>query len=256
MTSAWFHVLRRSRPAAGRLYCFPHAGASFAAFHPLARAIGEDVELAFASLPGRGPRLDEAPERDLRRLVSALADGIARAGTRDFVLFGHSMGALLSFEVARELRRRGHAPPAALVVSGARPPQLCGGAGATHHDLPRDALVDYVRTLGGTPPQVIDSGEMMDLLLPALRADLEICETYRHVAEPPLPSPVVALFGEEDPDVRPQHVAGWRLHTARGFAIRSFAGGHFFLDRHWPEVGWLLHGLLHRAVARAGEASP
>jgi medium-chain acyl-[acyl-carrier-protein] hydrolase len=255
VTGPSFHTVRRSRAAARRLYCFPYAGGAMSAFRPLASAIREDVELCVASLPGRGPRLGERPEDDMGRLVSPLADGVMEGGSGEFALLGHSMGALVAFEVARELRRRGFAPPLGLVVSGARAPHFIGHAERERRsDLPREKLLDYLRSLGGTPSEVLDSSELMDLLLPAIRADIRICETYRYLAEPPLSVPLWVLFGEEDPEVRPQHVAGWRLHTTSECVIRGFTGGHFFIERHGPEVGRILTGFLDGQGAVRAEA--
>jgi surfactin synthase thioesterase subunit len=253
-SAPWFHVVRRCSAATRRLYCFPYAGGPVTAFQPLGREMRPDVELWVASLPGRGPRLLEPPETDLRRIVVPLAEGIAHAGVHDFVLFGHSMGALLCFEVARELRRRGWASPAAVVVSGARAPQFFGLPDDERtHDLSRPEFIDRLRALEGTPPEVLGSPELMDLLLPALRADFRICETYRYRPEMPLPSPLVVLFGREDDDVRPQHAAGWRSHTNGFCAMQALDGGHFFLERHWSVIGSLLNALLDRAPPRAAE---
>jgi surfactin synthase thioesterase subunit len=155
-------------------------------------------------------------------------------------------------EVARELRRRGSASPAAIVVSGARAPQFFGQPEEErYHDLPRPEFLDRLRALEGTPPEVLGSPEIMDLLLPALRADFRICETYRLEPEMPLHSPLVVLFGRADDDVRPRHAAGWRSHTNGPCAIHALDGGHFFLDAHWPFLGSLLNALLDRAAPHA-----
>jgi medium-chain acyl-[acyl-carrier-protein] hydrolase len=180
--------------------------------------------------------------------VSVLADAVSESAGSDFAFFGHSMGALLAFELARELRRRGSISPAGLVVSGARAPALAGAAaGKRHCDLPREELIEHLRSLGGTPPEVLELPELMDLLLPALRADFKVCENYRYVAEPPLSAPLTVLFGEEDEEVRPHHVAGWGGETTSECTIRSFTGGHFFIERHWPEIGQLLSDFMGRS---------
>jgi medium-chain acyl-[acyl-carrier-protein] hydrolase len=258
--SAWFQVIRpravASSPAASRrLYCFPYAGGAPSAFRALASHLRQDVEVYVASLPGRGPRTTEPPVDDLRLLCSWLADALITSAVREFVFFGHSMGALLSFEVARELRRRGSISPAGLLVSGARAPALAGTAGGMrHHDLPRDELIEHLRKLEGTPPEVLAMPELMDLLLPGLRADFKICETYRYVAEPPLSVPLMVLFGEDDEEVRPEHASAWRSATTGECSIRSFPGGHFFFERHRPEVGRLLNEFMDRALRKPSDA--
>jgi len=250
MSNGWFHVFRRVPAARKRLYCFPYAGGSVFAFRHLSNSIHPNVELCVASLPGRGPRQAEPAESDLRRLVSALADAVQEAAGARFAFFGHSMGAMLCFEVARELRRRGSAMPESMVVSGARAPERFGKReGDYRHDLPRVEFLDYLRSLEGTPPEVFDVPELMDLLLPALRADFAISETYRCAAEAPLPASLIVLVGSDDPDVRPEDVAGWKAHAQYGCSMRSLPGGHFFIDRHWPEIGRLLDRLLNAAPA-------
>ena len=138
------------------------------------------------------------------------------------------------------------------MVSGARAPQFFGQPEEErYHDLPRPEFLDRLRALEGTPPEVLGSPEIMDLLLPALRADFRICETYRLEPEMPLHSPLVVLFGRADDDVRPRHAAGWRSHTNGPCAIHALDGGHFFLDAHWPFLGSLLNALLDRAAPHA-----
>lgn len=252
----WFQVIgrvpaTRSCAVSPRLYCFPHGGGAVSAFRPLATHIRPDVEICVASLPGRGPRAAERPEEELGHLVARLTDAVMESASRDFVFFGHSLGALLSFEVARALRRRGSISPAGLVVSGARAPQFMGSGERQRqcHDLPRDELIEHLRSLGGTPREVLELPELMDFLLPALRADFKICETYHYVAEAPLAAPLMVLFGEEDQEVRPHHVCGWQVQTTAECTSRKFSGDHFFLERHWPEIGRLLNGFMDRAWA-------
>jgi surfactin synthase thioesterase subunit len=181
------------------------------------------------------------------------AVGAARAA-----LVGHSMGALVAFELARELRRRQWAMPAGLILSGARAPQfLRDDEPPWRHDLPTEQLLDVLRSLGGTPPEVLDSPELIDLVLPALRADFKICETYRYISEPPLSASLMVLFGEEDEEVRPDHVAAWRLHTTGEFSVRGFLGDHFFIDRNGLEVGRIVNGFVDRLWAgRPGASAP
>jgi len=245
MSNGWFHVFRPVPAARKRLYCFPYAGGSVFGFRHLTNLIHPNVELRVASLPGRGPRHAEPVESDPRRLVSGLADGVQEEAGARFVFFGHSMGAMLCFEVARELRRRGSAMPESVVVSGAHAPERFGKReGDYRHDLPRVDFLDHLRSLEGTPPEVLDVPELMDLLLPALRADFKISETYRFAAEAPLPTSLIVLVGRDDPDVRPEDVAGWQAHAQYGCLMRSLPGGHFFIDRHLPEIVRLLDRLL------------
>jgi surfactin synthase thioesterase subunit len=223
MAGAW--IIRRTRrpAAAARLYCFPHAGGA-----PGEYAFWGD-ELASAEvhanqLPGRGGRLDEPPLTTLSAARDAVVAGVGFAPP--FVLFGHSLGAVLAFEVARVLEARG-AGPACVVVSAARAPHVASPL-APISQLGDAALIEH---LAGGPDSairdVLDDPELHELVLPALRADLALAETYRFAGGPPLGCPLVAFGGTGD-DVTPGELAAWERHTTAAFALQLFDGDHFY----------------------------
>jgi medium-chain acyl-[acyl-carrier-protein] hydrolase len=180
-------------------------------------------------LPGRENRIAEPPFGEAEPLVRALADVLAAEGdSRPFALFGHSNGALISFELARELRRRGAAGPVHLFAAGRRAPDLPSGLPPIHH-LPDEGFLAEIRQLGGLPPTLLEHPELLELLLPALRADVGIHERYRFEEMEPLDVPITTYAGREDPKVLPEQVAAWGRHTRSELRERAFAGGHFFL---------------------------
>jgi len=211
-----------------RLFVFPHAGSGTAAYRSWAAGLPPDVQLALVQLPGREARLAEPPFRRMRDLVDALVPALAPHLDVPFAFFGHSMGAHVAFETARALRAEGR-EPAHLVVSGNRAPHLPFPRPRVHH-LPDERILAEFQRLGGTPPEVLADWQLMAILLPVLRADLELCETYAFEPGPPLTCPITAFGGTHDPDVPPAALDAWRQHTTGHFVRRLVDGGHFFLQ--------------------------
>jgi medium-chain acyl-[acyl-carrier-protein] hydrolase len=160
-------------------------------------------------------------------LVEALGDAIHAYVDEPFAFFGHSMGAVVAFELARLLRGRAEPLPRALLVSGARAPQFRRGHVPPPEPAPSE-FVDELRRLEGMPPQVLDNPALLRVVLPALRADAAIYRNYIYADEPPLDCPIRAYGGTEDPNVRREHLEAWALQTSSSFSLRMFPGGHFF----------------------------
>ena len=206
----------------------PYAGAGPAIFRAWATSLPQDVTLVPVQLPGHGGRFREPALTRLLPMVSALAEVFPEDPRVPFVLYGHSMGALVAFELARELRRRRRTLPRRLVLSGRRAPQVPDPESALH-PLPDDELVREVRArFGGIPDEVASEPELMALLLPVLRADLEVVETYPHEAEPPLECPISVFAGAQDSRANGERIDGWRAHTTAAFRSETLPGGHFF----------------------------
>jgi medium-chain acyl-[acyl-carrier-protein] hydrolase len=220
-------ALRRARTSRLRLVCVPHAGAGASAFNAWPARLPRDVEVYALQPLGRERRIAEPPVADVRRAVEAAADGVAPLVDVRYAVFGHSLGALVSFELVRELRRRGLPEPVHLVVSGFRAPHLPRRTPELHR-LPDRALVAELRRLGGTPAAVFEHEELVALLLPAFRADLAIAETYVYADEPPLAAAVSAWTGRLDPDVDEAELHAWSRHTTGAFVTRAFPGGHSY----------------------------
>lgn len=225
----WFFNPAPREGAAGRLFCLPYAGGSAAVYRAWGRRLSDTLELHAVQLPGRGWRLREAPSRSLEGLALRIADAIVPLADRPIVLFGHSMGAWLALLVARSLERRG-IEPVALLVSGRQAPSL----GCVHPPLSHlddDQFVNEVqRRYGGIPAVIRADPDLLELLLPALRADLESLERYSHTAGPQLHCPVVALGGADDALVPVDALAAWAEETTARFEVETFPGGHFYFQ--------------------------
>ncbi|WP_051857748.1 thioesterase II family protein [Streptomyces cellulosae] len=210
-----------------QLFCLPHAGAGASAYRDWLDVLAPGIEAIPVQLPGRESRHREPALHSAAELVAILKEPVAnRAGT-DFALFGHSMGALLSYELAHVLSALGK-PPRHLFVSGLGAPHL-PPTGPRLHDLPDDELLTVVARLEGTSPEVLAQPELVQLLLPLLRADLTVWETYTPVPRRGLLEvPVTAMGGRHDPSVSLDELSAWGSLTSAEFHLEVFDGGHFY----------------------------
>ncbi len=229
MTQAWLEYPKPQPQAAVKLVCLPHAGASPRSFYPLADELPPSIELLPVCLAGRGARAEEPLATSVKEIVEPLAHAIGPLMDETVVFFGHSLGALLAVELVRELRRRGSRLPCLLVVSGRTIPGL--GRTLKLHNLPDTQLVREVqRIYGGIPRELLVEPAMLIRMLPVLRADLQVNETYRHVHEPALACSILALGGTTDPHVTGTELELWRGQTTGKFECAQFVGGHFYLS--------------------------
>jgi surfactin synthase thioesterase subunit len=235
--------------AAMRLFCLPYAGGGSAVFHRWRMALPAGMELAPICLPGREGRVDEPPHTEWQTLVREIADAIASSIDRPYALLGHSMGAWIAFELARELRRRQLRLPGLLAVAASRAPHRPIPVPRLH-ELPDDEFVrELSNRFDGIPPAVHTNKELLELLLPTLRADIQLVEQYTFDDERPLEVEILAIGGTQDPAVSATDLAEWRRHTSRKFSVRMMPGGHFFLFRIDPMEDTPPKALLH-AIAR------
>ncbi|MFD9905353.1 thioesterase II family protein [Streptomyces sp. NPDC059063] len=211
-----------------RLICFPYAGGTPSVYRDWQGLLGRSIRVVPVQLPGRGPRLGEAPYTDLEALVTDLTDALLAAGlAHDYALFGHSMGALLAYEVACALRERGEPEPRHLFVSGSRAPHLYGDR--SDHTLADADLRRLVHDLGALDPGDRVGGAYLERRLPVLRADLTACERYRWRPRRPLDCPMTAYSATRDPLAPAPLVEAWRAYTRASLLRRHVAGDHFFL---------------------------
>jgi medium-chain acyl-[acyl-carrier-protein] hydrolase len=194
-----------------------------------------DVEVCPVQLPGRGTRLTEPPFTQLSRLVQALAEALFPLLDKPFAFFGHSLGALVSFELARQLRRLHGVgvQPVHLFVSADRAPQI-PYRDLPIHSLPEGQFLVELRRLKGTPREALEDEELMQSMLPVLRADFAVYETYVFSTEPPLNCPISTYGGLQDHKVSRGDLEAWRDQTSVSFSLRMFPGDHFFLNTTQP----------------------
>ena len=252
---SWFAVHRPVLQPALRLFCFPFAGGGALAYRDWCDALSPDVELCGVQLPGRESRFKEQPYTRLADLARDLAGALDPYAQVPFAFFGHSMGALVAFALARELRRRNQPGPELLMVSGRRAPQQ-PDPDPPIHALPEPSFLEELRELNGTPEAVFENKELLQLLIPILRADFAVCETYEYVHEDPLTCPIVAYGGIQDPDVSREDIAAWAYQTSGSFTLRMFPGDHFYLlDRSTSLLQYVIAQLDGLAIARRRRSS-
>src|SRR5678815_3083898 len=211
-----------------RLFCFPYAGGGTSAFRDWPAQLPAEVQLCPIQLPGRESRWSEPAYSDLFHLVSNLSVSLAPLMDLPFAFFGHSMGALIAFELARELRKTRRKLLAALFVSGCRAPQV-PDLDPLIGQLPDEDFIRELRKLNGIPDQILRHPDYVALVLPTLRSDLTLYETYHYHPEEPLPCLISAFAGQDDLRVPWQSVGAWKAQTCASFSFRIFPGDHFFL---------------------------
>ncbi len=224
----WIVVPQMLRSVEYRLICIPYAGAGATIYRDWAAPLSPHVELHAVQPPGRGYRWREPAHECLDELVAELASAIAPVLDRPFALFGHSFGALVAFELTRRLRHSGQPLPQCLFVSGRAAPHLPSPVGP-RHDLPKEQFVLELQRLGGTPDEIVRNGDLLDLVLPPIRADFRMLQTWKHHEEPPLAVPIVAFGGSDDSTISVESLQAWDRHSTQPVEVRVFPGDHFFL---------------------------
>lgn len=227
-TNSWITHPRLNPQAHLRLFCFPYAGGGASVFYAWSDDLPRYFEVCPIQLPGREGRLGELPFTRLSSIVPPLVQALQPYLNLPFAFFGHSLGATLSFEVARQLCRRNDPSPIHLFVSGSSAPQI-PLRNPPIHQLPETEFKAELRRFNGTPEAVLENEELMQLLLPLLRADFAAHETYVYTADAPLSCPISAFGGLQDTEVSHDDLAAWQEQTRSIFTLRMFPGDHFFL---------------------------
>jgi len=230
----WLVRFRPNPSAALRLFCFPYAGVGASAFFPWARELPGGIELVGVQLPGRESRIREKPIGSLSSLTTELVNFLHPHLDRPYAFFGHSMGALMCFELARELRRRDRPLPCHLLVSGQPAPQLPRRHDPLAHLPDADFVEQLHRRYGYALPEDDEQlDELLDVMLPTLRSDVMVTDDYVHGAEAPFDCPITAFGGLDDPTVTRHELDAWRHQTRGLFRTRMLPGGHFYLESEW-----------------------
>ena len=244
---SWIAFRKPNPQARLRLFCFPYAGTGASIFRTWSDGLPADVEVCPVQIPGRGTRLMETPFTQLSPLIEALAQALGPLLDKPFAFFGHSLGALVGFELARQLRRQSGVQPVRLFVSADRAPQI-PHRDRPIHALPEGELLHELRRLNGIPGKVLEDAELMQIMLPILRADFAVYETYVYSTEPPLNCPISAFGGLQDHRVSRGDLEAWRDQTSGSFSLRMFPGDHFF----WNTIQPLLLQVLSQELGGDG----
>ena len=235
-TTPWIVGGRASSNALCRLFCLPHSGSGAFQFATWKNFLPDVLDICPIQLPGRENRLREPPFIRVRTIVEKLASELRLHLDRPYILYGYSLGALIAFELARELRRRKIRPPLSLYALARRAPHL------PQHDPPVCHLSDdlflaeVARRYGGMPAIILQDVELMKLVMPVLRADITALETYVYEEQDPLDCPIYAFGGSFDSAAKEKDLEAWRSHTSSGFELKMFDGDHFFIRNHRQSI--------------------
>jgi medium-chain acyl-[acyl-carrier-protein] hydrolase len=247
-TKNWIFGTRPNHNARLRLFCFPFAGGGASLYCPWVSALAPEIEVYPIQFPGRENRLREAPFRQFEALIQALTQMLQPYLDIPYAFFGHSMGALVSFELAHQLRRQGARLPEHLFLSAYRSPDTTPDEPL--HALPEPALIKKLLELEGTSQEILAHAELRQILLPLLRADFAVCESYQYIAREPLDRPITVLGGDQDKRVRQEALETWRVQTSAGFTLYMLPGNHLFVRSAQTAVLRIVSQTLLPATAR------
>ncbi|WP_340609210.1 thioesterase II family protein [Xenorhabdus bharatensis] len=225
-----------------RIFCFPYAGGSAKTYHDWAEYFTDDIEVVAIQPPGRTTRLDETPYEDLHSLIDELMVHAEFITAVPYAFIGHSLGCRVAFELACKLQSCGYPVPVHFFASGCTAPHLRYDYPITH-DLPYDEFIHELREMNGVTDEVLSHRELMDFLLPLLRADFKMAETYQ-AQRCLLKSPITVLSGDADPDIKPIELYAWSELSSEGLIVQSVPGGHFFIDQNKEKVIEVVSALL------------
>ncbi|HKV34666.1 MAG TPA: alpha/beta fold hydrolase [Pyrinomonadaceae bacterium] len=249
INSPWFTRARPDPNARLRLFCFPYAGGGAAIYRGWENYLPPGVEIFAVQPPGRGGRFKEPALDRMDSLVAAVATAMQPFLDRPIVLFGHSVGAFASFEMAYRLADTFGIHVQHLFVSGARAPQLPRNR-KNIHDLSEEDFITELKTLNGTPPEVLENPELMRMVSATLRADFAIAETYRASNKHPLNCPMSVFGGLEDTLAAREDLEAWKVHTTNSFDLWQLPGDHFFIHTSDSLILRILSRELSRIIKR------
>jgi pyochelin biosynthesis protein PchC len=235
-----------------RIICFPHAGGSASYYFPLSQALASGIEVLAVQYPGRQDRRAERCLDNISELAERIFDIHPVWSGRPFAFFGHSMGAVLAFELARRLQERTGTTPLRLFASGRPAPSRSRYNNIHLRDDP--GLVAELRRVGGTEHVLLADQQLLAAILPPTRSDYKAIETYRYLPGPPLGCPITALVGDQDPQTSIDDASAWRDHTSAEFDLRVYPGGHFYLQDCRAAVAQTISSTLDKCTSRSNGA--
>jgi medium-chain acyl-[acyl-carrier-protein] hydrolase len=230
----WFPDARKNENIKMRLFCFPFAGGNAFTYRAWKTNLPDWINVCPAHLPGRGARINEPVYTDMHELTAAVFENMRDFLDYPFAVFGYSMGAIIGFELTRLLQKEGIVPEH-LFVAASRPPQLAG-RDPIIYDLPNEIFKEEISKLNGTPREILENKELLDLMLPLLRGDFQLVETYQFTEGAKLECPISAFGGNDDEEVSEDELKQWRAQTDSSFDRTIFEGNHFFIHHRQPEI--------------------
>lgn len=229
------------------LFCFPFAGASFYAYKPFEKYLPNHIRVVGIDLPGHGRRMREPLLTDIKEMVRDIWAIIKDDLNFPYAFYGHSLGTLLAYELTVRVIRQGKPLPLRLFLSGRAGPSVSKNRDV--YLLPKAEFIKKVTEYDGTPGEVIQSAELMDLMEPILRADFRAVGTYRHQETSPLPMPITIMFGSDDKEVTYEEALKWQEVASDKIAFRRFTGNHFFIFEHTPEICKIIRQDLEKSLS-------
>lgn len=206
------------------------------------KGLPPDVEICPVQYPGRGTRYREPLFTDVDTFADAALKGLGPLLVEPYVFFGHSMGALLAFEMVRRLQKRGVAQPRLLILAGAQAPHM--RVVESTYSLPSSEFIAELRKINGTPSELLDNSEAMQLVMPILRADFKVAQTYQFQPGPRLQCPISVIGGRDDDDITVEQLEGWKDYTVGTFQCTVVDGSHFFVNEPSAQIDKLLNRIL------------
>jgi pyochelin biosynthesis protein PchC len=231
---AWIRRYHKAPDTAVRLVCFPHAGGSASFYFPVSAQLSPAIDVCALQYPGRQDRRAEPCIETIPELADAIFGVVRSLADRPLAFFGHSMGAVLAYEVALRLEKDGAAPLARLYVSGRRAPSRYRVENV--HKRDDQGIIAELRRLSGTEADLLGDPETLEMILPAIKSDYCAIETYRHTPHQEVSCPIIVLVGDRDPRVTADEAKAWSEHTTGTFDLQVFPGGHFYLTEQAQEV--------------------
>lgn len=242
MKSDLFIIPRPVRNPKLRLFCFPYAGGSASIYYSWAQQLGEGVELVAVQPPGRASRMLERPHDHMDALVDELQAHAAYVSGVPYLFFGHSLGSRVAFAFASRLLAEGYPGPRHLIGSGSRAPHLATGLEPIY-ELPTPQFLAKLKSLNGTPQEALANAELMELLLPVLRADFRMADRFR-ARKLPIDCPITVLAGTEDDEIRSEHLDPWAELSTQATRFEFIAGDHFFINSQRDRVVGIVNAIL------------
>jgi len=231
--SPWLHTFKTCKQAKIKLYCFAYAGGNANIFSKWPNVFGDDVEVCAISLPGRWERMNEPSITCMNNLCWEIANAVLAESKIPFVFFGHSMGAILLFEVARQLRKQGAMTPEHLFVSGAQAPHTLNEPSVNRRkkicDMDDDELMGYLQLLSGTPSELLQDREMREYVIKIMTPDLQAIDGWQYRQTKPLTQNISVFVGDKDPVIDLAAARAWKQHTLNNCELNVIVGDHFFI---------------------------